>query len=85
MPEPIHGAFFHLPTLFQTQPCIFSAQVLNFRLRFSDHLSRPGSTRTRVKTIEGFVRVGGSLVHRALRASVFPRLLTRVVFISSDL
>ena len=84
MPEPILGAFFHLPTLFQTQPCIFSTRVLNFRLRFSDHLSRPGSTRW-VKTIEGFVRVGGSLVHRALRASVFPRLLTRVVFISSDL
>ena len=84
MPKPILGAFFHIPTLFQTQPCIFSARVLNFRLRFSDNLSRPGSTR-RVKTIEGFVRVGGSLVHRALRASGFPRLLTRVVFTSSDL
>ena len=35
--------------------------------------------------IEAFVRVGGSLVHCALSASVCLRLLTCVVFISSDL
>ena len=80
MPEPILGAFFHLPSHISSSTMYILNKISEFFLNYSDHWSRPGSPPK-----EAFVAMGGSLVHCALSASVCLHLLTCLVFISSDL
>ena len=90
MPEPILDAFCHLPShILNSTVYIFNTtSEFSFTLQWS--LIKTSEPPPPPSPLPGQDNrslcrggVGGSLVHRALRASVCPRLLTCVLFISS--
>ena len=83
MPEPILGAFFHLPRHISNSTMYIFSKTYDFLFTLQWSLIK--TREPPPPAIEAFVGVGGSLVHCALSASVCLHLLTCVVFISSYL